>query len=70
MIVVNIPLAFNFRAVVYLSLLISSKHIVGAEVQLNTFLTSALGGGEWLPSHTSCCTPGEKMLRTQSIDSW
>jgi len=65
-----IPLAFNFITVVYLSLLISSNHIAGEEVQLNAFLTSALGGGEWLPSHASCCTPGERMLRTHSVDSW
>jgi len=38
-------------------MLMSSKHIAGVEVQLNTFLTSALGGGEWLPSHTPAAVP-------------
>jgi len=48
----------------------SSKHIAGVELKLHTFLNSALDGSEWLLSHTSCCTPGDRMFRTLSIDSW
>lgn len=46
------PQAFNFIIVVYLSMFLSSKHIAGVEVKLHTFLTSAIGGGEWLVTFT------------------
>jgi len=32
------------------------------EVQLHTFLTKALDGGEQLASHPSCSTPGRRAL--------
>jgi hypothetical protein len=32
----------------------------GVEVQLHTFLTSALVGGEWFVSRAGCFTPGER----------
>jgi hypothetical protein len=35
------------------------KHIGGAEVQLHSFLTLAIGGGEWSASHSVCFIPRE-----------
>jgi hypothetical protein len=34
------------------------KHIGGKEVELHTFLTSALDTGEWSASHSSYLVPG------------
>jgi len=41
------------------------------EVQLYTFLTSALDGGEWLASHHSYFTPsGRELPHTHWIGDW
>jgi hypothetical protein len=46
------------------------RHIGGVEVQLHTFLTSALDGGEWPASHPSCFTPRERAPGTHWIEGW
>jgi len=38
------------------------KHIMGVEVYLHLFLTSALDGGEWSASRAGRFTPGEMAL--------
>jgi len=40
------------------------------EVQLHTFLTSALNGGEWSASCPSCCTHGKRVPRPHWIGGW
>lgn len=43
--------------VVELPLSVSWRYEVGGEVQLHSFLTSALDGGDWSNSHVSCFHP-------------
>jgi len=40
------------------------------DVQLHTFLTLALDGGEWSVSHPSHFTPGERAPDTHWIGAW
>jgi len=40
------------------------------EVQLHTFLTTALDGGEWSASHPSYYTPRERDPGTHWIGGW
>jgi hypothetical protein len=42
----------------------------GVEVQLHTFLTSALDGGEWSTSRLGCFDPRERAPGTHWIGSW
>jgi len=37
------------------------RYIGEAEVQLPSFLTSALNEGEWLTPHLGCFTPGKEL---------
>jgi len=43
---------------------------VGVEVQLHAFSTSALDGGEWSASFSSCFTPRESNSGTHWIEGW
>jgi hypothetical protein len=46
------------------------KMYEGLRVQLHAFLTSALGGGEWLASRPDRFTPGERAYRIRWTRGW
>lgn len=45
------------KVMVKLFLSMQWRHMGGVEVQLDSFLTTAVGGGEWATSLPCCCTP-------------
>jgi hypothetical protein len=42
----------------------------GMKVQIHSFLSMALDGGEWVVSGPGCFTPGKGALRTHWIGGW
>jgi len=45
----------NVMANLFLSM--QWRHVGGVEVYIHSFLTTAVGGGEWSTSFPCCCTP-------------
>jgi hypothetical protein len=48
----------------------SYGYVLGMEVQLHAFLTSALNGGEWSTSHPGRFTPGEIVSCNHCTGGW
>jgi hypothetical protein len=46
------------------------KTYEGVDIQIQTFLTSALAGSEWSASRPGRFTPGEKAAGTHWIGGW
>jgi hypothetical protein len=64
------PIKIKVKLSLYLTKHHATKTYGGVEVQFHVFLTSALGGGEWLASRPGRFTSGERVPYTHWTGSW